>query len=102
MVAKLCLTLCDPMGCSLPGSSAHGVSQARILEWVAISSARGSSLLRIEPASLASPALQADSLTTELPGKPKECVIYVENTRLSAGDTKIRHSQSSWGSSFNN
>ena len=41
--AKSCLTLCDPMGCSPPGSSVHGISQARILEWVAISFSRGSS-----------------------------------------------------------
>ena len=34
---SVCPTLCDPMDCSLPGSSAHGISQARILEWVAIS-----------------------------------------------------------------
>ena len=33
-----CLTLCDPMDCSLPGSSIHGIFQARTLEWVAISS----------------------------------------------------------------
>ena len=33
---KLCLTLCGPMGCSLPGSSVHGISKARILDWVAI------------------------------------------------------------------
>ena len=39
-------TLCDPMGCSLPGSSVHGILQARILEWVAISSSRGSSWSR--------------------------------------------------------
>ena len=32
-----CLTLCDPMDCSLPGSSAHGIFQARVLEWVDIS-----------------------------------------------------------------
>ena len=38
-----CLTLCDPMDCSLPGSSVHGISQARILEWVAMPSSRGSS-----------------------------------------------------------
>ena len=38
-----CLTLCDPMDCSLPGSSVHGILQARILEWVAISLSRGSS-----------------------------------------------------------
>ena len=37
-VAQLCLTLCDPMDCSLPGSSVHGILQARILQWVAISS----------------------------------------------------------------
>ena len=42
-VAQLCLTLCDPMDCSLPGSSIHGIFQARILEWVAISFSRGSS-----------------------------------------------------------
>ena len=45
-VAKLCQTLCNPMDCSLPGSSVHGIFQARILEWVAISSSRGSSQLR--------------------------------------------------------
>ena len=41
LVAKLCLTLCDSMG--LPGPSVHGISQARILEWIAISFSRGSS-----------------------------------------------------------
>ena len=35
-VAQLCLTLSDPMDCSLPGSSAHGIFQARVLEWGAI------------------------------------------------------------------
>ena len=43
LVAKSCLTLCNPMDCSPPGSSAHGISQARILEGVAISFSRGSS-----------------------------------------------------------
>ena len=36
-------TLCDPMDCSPPGSSVHGISQARTLEWVAVSFSRGSS-----------------------------------------------------------
>ena len=36
-------SLCDPMDCSLPGSSICGISQARILEWVAVSFSRGSS-----------------------------------------------------------
>ena len=45
--AQPCLTLCDPMDCSPPGSSVHGISQARILEWVAISnSATASNYLR--------------------------------------------------------
>ena len=42
-VAQLCWTLRDPTDCSLPGSSIHGSLQARVLEWVAMSSSRGSS-----------------------------------------------------------
>ena len=42
-VAQLCLTLCDPMDGKLPGSVVHGIFQARILEWAAISFSRGSS-----------------------------------------------------------
>ena len=45
-VSQSCLILCDPMDCSLPGSSIHGIFQARILEWVAISFSRTSSQLR--------------------------------------------------------
>ena len=45
-VAQSCLTLGDPMDYSPPGSSVHGILQARILEWVAISFSRGSSPLR--------------------------------------------------------
>ena len=41
-VTQLCLTLCDPMHCSPPGSSVHGILQARILEWVGIPFSRGS------------------------------------------------------------
>ena len=43
LVTKSCPNLCDPMDCSLPGSSVQGILQARILEWVAISFSRGSS-----------------------------------------------------------
>ena len=42
-VAQSCPTLCNPVDCSLPGFSVHGILQARILEWVAISLSRGSS-----------------------------------------------------------
>ena len=57
-VLKLCLTRCDPMDCSPPGSSVHGIPQARILEWVAISFSSGNLPdPGIEPTSLASSAL---------------------------------------------
>ena len=45
-VAQLCPTLCNPMECSLPGSSFHGFFQAIVLEWIAISFSRGSSQAR--------------------------------------------------------
>ena len=59
---------CDPVDCSPPGSSVHGILQARILEWAAIPFSEDLPNPRIEPKS---PALQADSLPTEPPGKPK-------------------------------
>ena len=45
-VTQSCPTLCNPMNCSLPGFSVHGIFQARVLEWVAISFSRGSSQTR--------------------------------------------------------
>ena len=60
--------LCDPMDCSLPGSSAHGILQTRILEWVAVLFSRESSQPRDQPSS---PALQADFLPSEPLGNPK-------------------------------
>ena len=64
LVIQSCLTLCDPMDCSLPGSSVHGILQARILEGVAIPFSRGSS----RPWS---PAFQSDSFLSEAPQKPQ-------------------------------
>ena len=66
LVAQSCLTLCDPMDYSLPGSSVHGILQARILEWVAIPFSRDLPDPGIKPRS---PELQADSLPSEPPGK---------------------------------
>ena len=60
---------CNPMDCSLSGSSVHGILQTRILERVAISFSRESSQPRNQ---IRSPALQADSLLTELWGKFRE------------------------------
>ena len=58
-----CPTLCDAMDCSPPGSSFRGVLQARILEWVAMPSTRGSPP-GTEPTSLTSPALAGGFFTT--------------------------------------
>ena len=74
-VAQLCPTLCDPVDCSLPGSSVHGILQARILEWVAISFSRDLHDPGIEPRS---PALKADPLLSEPPGKPRETIEYIK------------------------
>ena len=71
LVTQSCLTLCDLLGCSPPASSVHGIFQARILEWVGISSSRGSFLNPgIKPASLTSSSLQADSLPLSHQGSP--------------------------------
>ena len=65
-VAQSCPTLCDPVDCSPPGSSVHGILQARILEWVPFPSPGDLPDPGIEPRS---PALEADALTSEPPGK---------------------------------
>ena len=72
LVAKLCLTLCDPMGCSLPGSSIHGVSQARILEWVAIFLLHG--IFSSQGSNLHLLHWQAESLP-EPPGQPQRTLL---------------------------
>ena len=55
---QLCLTLCDPMGCSLPVTSVHGIVQTRILQWAAIPSPRDLPDPGIKPTSLMYPALK--------------------------------------------
>ena len=66
---------CKPMDCNPPGSSVHGISQARILEWVAISFSGGSS----RPRKNVSPALQADSLPLSHQRSPCILVAYVKS-----------------------
>ena len=67
VVTKSCLTLCNPMDCSPPGSSVHGISQAWILEWVAIPFSRDLPNSGIKPTSPASPALAGGFFTTAPP-----------------------------------
>ena len=84
LVAKSCLTLWDPMNCSPPDSSIHGISQARILVWVAISFQRGS----FPPMS---PAWQVDFLPLSHLGSPiKSCYesnIFPKGIREEENDT---------------
>ena len=75
-LAQLCLTLWDPIDCSLPGSSVHAILQARIKEWVAIPFSRGSSQARDQCQSLASPVLSDGFFTTELPGKTSKILLH--------------------------
>ena len=72
LVAQSCPTLCDHMDCSLPGSSVHGILQTRILE-LPFPSPGDTPASGIKPGS---PALQADSLPSELPEKPTYMGMY--------------------------
>ena len=83
VMSESCLTLCDTMDCSLPGSSVHGILQARILEWVARSSSRGTPNTGIRLASLTSPAWAGRFFTTsatwEAPKYSQNICIHVIN-----------------------
>ena len=68
LVAQSCPILCDPMDCSPPGSSVHGILQARTLEWVAMPSSRGSS----RPRDRTCVSCTAGGFFTASPGKPPE------------------------------
>ena len=61
------LSLCDTVDCSLPGFSVHGISQARILEWLAFPTPGDLPNLGVKPVSLASPALAGRFFTTAPP-----------------------------------
>ena len=69
IVTQSCPPLCDPMDCSLPGSSVHGILQARIWKWLPFYSPGDHPNPEIKPRS---PALQVHSLPSEPLGKPEE------------------------------
>ena len=71
LVTQSCLILHDPTDCKLPGSSVHGILQARILEWVVIFSSRDQTR---------SPTLQAESLPSDTPGKSLKKVNHLLRT----------------------
>ena len=91
-VAQLCPTPCDPIDCSLPGSSGHGIFQAKVLEWVAISFSRGSDALPSVP-----PGKPTLSSTPDLFERP--CPVYkwtgnkmtlTQKQHLSKGNENIK------------
>ena len=69
LVTQLCPTLCDPMNCSPPSSSVHGISQARILEWVAIPFSRRSSQPRDPSCVSCVSYIAGDSSPSKPPGE---------------------------------
>ena len=86
-VAQSCLTLSNPMDCSLPGSSVLGTSQARILEWVAISFSRGSSWPRDRTQVS---CIAGGFFTTEPPGKALVALGGSQNSHASRTSTGWR------------
>ena len=81
---QFCLTLCNPMDCNPPGSSVHGILQARMLEWVAIPFSSGSSRPRFQTMALISPELAGRFFTTEPLGKPCRVTVSVLRVRTTA------------------
>ena len=107
LVAKSCPTLCDPMDCSPPACSVHGIFLARILEWVAMSSSRGSSRPFYWTMSLPAPALQVDSSPLSHEGSPSLPLInilswwqfnfiLVQNSNPSSKPTELTMCQFTW------
>ena len=92
LVSQSCQTLCDCMDCSPPGSSVHGISQASILERVAYSPPGDLPDPGTEPGS---PALEADSLPSDLPGKSILSVHTHVNAQ--ARDSKHTHTHTHTG-----
>ena len=76
-VAQLCVTLCGLMDCSPRGSSVHGILQARILEWVAISSSRETSWPRDQTSTSWVSCIAGRFFTSGPSGKPYYCAYHV-------------------------
>ena len=103
MRAQSRLVLCDPMNCSLPTSCVHGIFPARILEWVAISSTRGSSQPRDQTGVSYISCIAGRFFSAESPGKPLRISIWSSNSTggdIFKGDEvtvlKMSASQCSW------
>ena len=81
-VTKVYLTLCDSLDCSLPGFSVHGISQSRILEWIAISSSRDLPNPRIKLSQICLVPCITGFFTTKPPGKPIHIIQSFSHVQL--------------------
>ena len=86
-----CLNLCDLVDYSLPGSSVHGVLQARTLEWVAVPASRGSSWPRDRTCILCVSCTAGGLFTTEPPGKPMLRVLWLLSSHSLISDSLQPH-----------
>ena len=86
-----CLTLCDPMDCSPQGSSVHGILQARIREWVSMSSSRGSSRSRDQAHISCISHTAGRVFTAEPSGKPTDTHTHGQPHTYSLTDTPVTH-----------
>ena len=77
-----CPTLCNPMDCSLPASSVHGIFQARILERVAMPSSKGSYQPRMDPGSLNFPAFPGTFFTTSATWEAQNILTHINTPVL--------------------
>ena len=88
------------MDCNPPGSSVHGILQARILEWVAIPSSRGSSNPGIEPTSLTSPTFADRFFTTSTTWEAQKKILGPLPTLLGVGTLKARIPKVAHGTTY--
>ena len=84
-----CPTFPDPMDCSLPGSSSHGILQTRIPDWVAMPSSRGSPRLRSQTHVSCLLHWQAVSLPLVPPGKPRYTCIHWQDLQRSTESDEV-------------
>ena len=93
-IAQSCLTLCDPIDCSLPGSSVHGIFQASLLEWVAISFSRGSS----RPRDWTRVSCIVGRHFTVWTTREAQIIYYsmLKRNKLSSGRTQLVDTETTW------
>ena len=97
---QLCPVLCNPLDCSLPGSSVHGILQARMLKWVAISSSRGSPGPRDQTRVSCSSCIAGRLFIAEPLGREISINPWVRDEKIGPKEMHAAWSQTGWASVF--